>query len=305
MKGIVFDIRRFSIHDGPGIRTTVFTKGCALNCLWCQNPEGISSEIELWYFENKCVFCKTCNTTCPIGAIKINKPNIKPFVIIDKLKCTKCGLCVNNCPAYAIVFCGQKMSSSEVLKEIKKDVVFYNTSNGGVTISGGDPLYQYKFNLEILKKCKIGNIHTAIETNLFSQWDIIKQFIKYVDLFIVDLKLWDLHKHCENTNKANTIIKDNFYKLAKNKTKMVVRIPMIPRITATKNNIKNIVNFVYKTDKTIPVELVNFNPLAKAKYCRMDKRYKFSRYKTPFSEEVMEKYRRIVQISGIKILRGM
>jgi pyruvate formate lyase activating enzyme len=209
MTGIVFDIKRFAIHDGPGIRSSVFMKGCPLNCLWCQNPEGISVKPVLWYFSSKCIKCDECVSSCPVDALSSGGSDPR-YIKIDHDKCTLCGRCTEVCPTSALSICGEDRSTEWVVDELLKDRVFYEKSNGGITLTGGDPLYQYDFSLSILKAIKEYGIHTAVETAMFSSEEILLSFVPYTDLFLVDIKLLDNEEHTESTGVDNRVIKRNF-----------------------------------------------------------------------------------------------
>ena len=302
MKGNIIDIERFAIHDGPGIRSTVFLKGCPLHCLWCQNPEGIKDEINLWYFEKKCIRCHRCINACRNKAITIGKKD-EPHILIDRDKCTKRADCTHICPTNALVFDGRNLSSEEVVKILLGDKKFYKNSNGGITISGGDPFYQYKFSIEILKSCKKEKIHTAIETCLYTKKRIIDEFIGIVDLFIIDLKIFDSELHKKYTGKDNVIIKSNFKYLSTNGVKILIRIPLIPNITATNINLRGIARFVNEVNSDIPIELINYNPLCKSKYKLMGISDDFFKSMKPFKEDEITDFYKIIESENVKTLR--
>lgn len=267
-EGTIFKIKRFSIHDGPGIRTSVFLKGCPLNCIWCHSPEGISYGISIWYSRNLCIACNQCVEACPNKALEFIL-NEAPYINIDRDICNNTGYCVKACPTNAIQFTGSITTVSEIINEIEKDILFYRTSGGGVTLTGGEPLFQPDFSVEILKACKKRKIHTAIETCLFCERDAINRVLDYTDFFITDLKLFDPVQHKYYTGKTNEVIIENFRYIAKSGKSILVRIPLINNITDTKYNIEEIVNFVHETDEKIPVELISFNPLAENNYKKL------------------------------------
>jgi len=302
MNGNIINIERFAIHDGPGIRSVVFLKGCPLHCLWCQNPEGIKNEINLWYFEKKCIRCHKCINSCKNKALTIGKKD-EPHILINKDKCKKRGDCVRICPTGALEFDGINLSSEEVVKILLKDKKFYENSNGGITISGGDPFYQYKFSLEILKLCKKEKIHTAIESCLYTEKKIIDEFIGITDLFIIDLKIFDSELHKKYTGKDNGLIKSNFKFLASKGVKILVRIPLIPNITTISNNLQDIAEFVNKVDSGIPIELINYNPLCKNKYRLMGISDNFFKNMKPFDKDELKNFYRIIENENVKILR--
>lgn len=303
MRGLVFDIERFAVHDGPGIRTAVFTKGCAFTCPWCQNPEGRDIEIGLWYFENKCVRCHECIKVCPENALSEGIDD-QPHIVIERTKCIRCGACVRACCCRALVFDAKEMDSREVLDEVLRDHPFYEASGGGVTITGGDPLYQYEFNLEILGLCRENALHTAIETNLYAPWPVVSRFVDVVNLFLVDLKLWDSELHRKFTGGDVEPVRSNLEVLARRSARVIVRISLIPGVTATPENVRNIARYVRTFGWEILVELVNFNPLARAKYRRMGKPYGFAKYESPLSENELDVFRQIVNDEGVRLLSG-
>jgi pyruvate formate lyase activating enzyme len=268
-KGTIFKIKRFSVHDGPGIRTSVFLKGCPLNCVWCHSPEGIGPDISIWFNQNACIRCGRCVKACPEEALRMNNGSY-PYIEIDRSKCRVTGNCVRVCPAKAMQFTGMVVSPEEVFSEIENDVVFYQSSGGGVTITGGEPLYQPGFAYEILDLCKRKQIHTAIETSLFAEKEVIKRISSVTDLVIADLKILDPVMHKLHTGESNEIIKENFAFLTGSGKSIIVRIPLVKNITDTIENRIAIQNFVSSFGKKIPIEFIDFNPLAANNYKRLE-----------------------------------
>jgi pyruvate formate lyase activating enzyme len=268
LTGIIFKIKRFSIHDGPGIRTSVFLKGCPLNCIWCHSPEGINSDIAIWHDNSLCIACGQCVQACPNSALKLSKGS-ESIINIDRELCALSGDCVNVCPTGAIQFTGYNINVTDIISEIEKDILYYNESGGGITLTGGEPLYQPDFAAEILKASKRKNIHTAIETSLYCEKETVNRISDYVDLFIIDMKIFDKSKHLHYTGKSNDIIKDNFEYLAKSGKSIIVRIPLIPDITDSEENKNAIEKFVHGIDKRIPIEYISYNPLAENNYKKL------------------------------------
>lgn len=267
-EGRIFKIKRFSVHDGPGIRSSVFLKGCPLNCVWCHSPEGIGSDISIWLNQNACIACGRCVKACPAGSLKMNNGSNKT-IEIDLLKCNMTGDCVKVCPANAIQFTGMITSPEEVFLELVKDIAFYKSSDGGVTLTGGEPLYQPDFSFEILELCRKKQIHTAIETSLFADKEIIERISSLTDLIIADLKIHDALIHKSYTGVSNEIIKENFAFLADSGKNIIVRVPNVRNITDSMNNMMSIREFVNSFRKEIPIEVIEFNPLAVNNYKRL------------------------------------
>lgn len=304
MDGNIIDIKRFTIHDGPGIRSTVFLKGCPLKCLWCHNPEGIENRLNLWYFESKCIKCNKCIAACPNKALSIGSDN-EPYIKIDRALCQGCSKCIEVCPTSALCFDGKLMSSKEVADILLEDKAFYDQSGGGITISGGEPTFQYGFSLEILKLCKVQGVHTAIETCMHANWNVLEKFIDYVDLFIVDIKLFDSKKHEKYTGVGNELILANFKKLVSRNVDIHARIPLIPRMTATDDNIRDIAKFIHNLNNNIPLELMNYNPLAENKYRLMNKEHEELKSMKPFSLNELEHFYRIIEEEGLTAIRDI
>jgi pyruvate formate lyase activating enzyme len=268
IEGVIFKIKRFSLHDGPGIRTSIFLKGCPLNCIWCHSPEGISKELSVWYNINICIKCGLCVEACPEKALSLMTGE-DPYITINREFCKMSGKCVKICPANATQFTGHVVNVPEILKEIEKDVTYYRASGGGITLTGGEPLFQPEFSAEILKECRKRDINTTIETSLFCEKDVLELVSDIVDLFIVDIKIFNTDQHNFYTGKHNKIIKDNFKYIAAMGKKIIVRIPIVENITDKKENLKAISDFVRKTRNDITIEEIKFNPLTTNNYMKL------------------------------------
>lgn len=268
MNGRVFRIKRFSVHDGPGIRTSVFLKGCALRCVWCHSPEGLFRGIEVWHDRSLCIACGKCVESCSTKAVVLNRE--EKSLSIDRDLCSLKGDCVDVCPSTAMQFTGKVMASEEVVEEVEKDRVFYESSGGGITLTGGEPFFQPDFSSAILAECRKRKIHTAVETCLFGQWPNIKDIVKFTDLFIVDLKIFDSRAHKMYTGHDNRLIFENFRKLATEGKEIIVRIPLVKNITDTADNIGFITTFVKSVSAGIPIEKIEYNPLARNNYDRLE-----------------------------------
>jgi len=299
--GRVFDIQRFSVHDGPGIRTTLFLKGCGLRCVWCQNPEGLEGAIQLWHFPNLCASCGTCVKACPRDALSLAEG---PAVTIDRERCDLCGVCVDACPRNALGFDGRDLTAAEALAQLTADRVFYERSGGGVTFSGGDPLQQAGFVAEVAGGLKAQGIHTALETSLFAPWKTIEDLLEVIDLFIVDVKLADPARHAEATGQDNATIHANLGRLARaldGHGRLRLRVPLIPGYTATAENLSAVAVLIASIDARLPVELMNFNPLAAAKYRRMGKPHALAEHTAVYSDQELAAFRSILAARGLSV----
>jgi len=277
--GIIFNIQRYSIHDGPGIRTTVFLKGCPLNCWWCQNPESQLSKQEMVFWGDRCISCGACFFNCSSDAIQMK--NKKP--VTDKNKCNLCGECSRNCPTQAREMIGKKMTTEEVIKEIEKDLVFYEESCGGVTFSGGEPLKQSEFLKSLLNCCQKKKIHTAVDTSGYISWEILNKISSKVDLFLYDLKLMDNERHKKYTGVSNEIILKNLEKLSSVHNNIFIRFPVISGINDDYQNIRKIGEFLSSLE-IIQVNLLPYHYIGMDKYKRLGKKYKLADIQ-PSSEE--------------------
>jgi len=281
--GTVFNIQRYSIHDGPGIRTTVFLKGCPLNCWWCQNPESQLSGQEIVFWEDRCIGCGACSTICPSGAIQIKNG----IPVTEKEKCILCGKCIEKCPALAREMIGKKITAEEVIKEIEKDVIFYEESGGGVTFSGGEPLEQPEFLEELLNACQKKKIHTAVDTSGYVSWEILNKISSKVDLFLYDLKIMDSKRHKKYTGVSNELILENLKKLSSVHNNIFVRFPVIPGINDDYQNIKEMGEFLSFL-KVTQVNLLPYHYIGVDKYRRLGRTYKLATTQPPSEEKLSE-----------------
>lgn len=281
--GIVFNIQRMSIHDGPGIRSTVFLKGCPLKCLWCSNPESQSPELEIACFKNRCIQCGDCAVVCPEGIIEHGGD----FRILDRSKCTMCLKCVDICSTNAKSVIGKEYAKEELLEEILKDKTFYDSSGGGVTFSGGEPLMQAAFLIKMLELCQSNGIHTAVETSgMGSERDLL-QALEHLDLVFFDIKHMDAEKHMELTAVSNKLILENLASASKQHSNIIVRIPIIPGLNDSVENIRATADYVASLN-IATLELLPYHPLGEIKYEQLGTEYLLADVKEP-SEEHMKK----------------
>jgi pyruvate formate lyase activating enzyme len=306
MNGTIFNIQRFSIHDGPGIRTTVFLKGCSLHCFWCHNPEGIAIKPQIQFFPERCIHCGECVAACPNDANLIENDQ----TVFLREKCTVCGKCVETCYAEARILVGKEMTSEEVVQEVLKDRPFYETSKGGVTLSGGEPVLQPEFSLEVLVRCKAEGIHTAIETAGNISWDDLEALMPFTDLVMMDLKHMDSAKHRDAVGVPNERLLANARRLVTQTNKPILfRIPVIPGVNDTDQEVGDIAAFVremidlrsnLEQPGKISLELLPFHRLAGDKYrsLEMDNR---SRDLVPPSKEKIVELVEVAQAHGIEV----
>ena len=269
MKGIITDIQKFSLHDGAGIRTTVFFKGCNMRCNWCHNPETIAVQPQKAFYAEKCIHCGHCN----------------------------------QCPTGARVTIGREMDVEDVLREVAADLPYYQESGGGVTLSGGEPQMQADFAAELLKRCKSLGINTAIETNLSLPFERMEKLLPYLDQVFFDIKLWDDEQHIRNTGVSNKTVLENARKLAEAGKPAVARTPLIPGLTDTDENIQAIAAFVCTLPNVTAYEILNFNPLGESKYQALGQEAVHAG-KRPLKRDALKRLADLAAKYGVKVLYG-
>jgi pyruvate formate lyase activating enzyme len=282
--GTIFDIKKFSIHDGPGIRTTIFLKGCPLHCAWCHNPEGISPLKEIQFWNKRCISCHECVLACENQAIKI----LDGKLFRDPELCQGCGSCAEICPAEATEIIGQTMSVSDVLREIEKDVLYYDQSGGGVTFSGGEPLLQITFLEAILRACKDHGIHTTVDTSGFVKYQNFQRLNPLTDLYLFDIKIIDNDRHLNFTGVPNQLILENLTKLSKSGVEIIVRIPIIPGVNDDDENIDKIGEYIISLDRNHLVNILPYHCAAADKYERMNHKYTLQEVRPPTAEHMSQ-----------------
>lgn len=280
--GYIFDVRRFSIHDGPGIRTTVFFKGCPLHCLWCHNPESQLFSPELMILSNRCIGCGACSAVCPYGAIS----EVDGVWVTDRKKCVVCGKCGEVCYADGRQIVGEQKSADEIMKIIDQDKAFYLESNGGVTFSGGEPLAQPDLLQELLEQCKARGYHTALDTSGNAAWGVIEPLLDKLDLILFDLKLMssDLHRHY--TGAGNELILSNLRELAKRMVSVWIRVPIIPGVTDGEANLSAMAEFLSELKPQTRVFLLPYHHVATTKYANVGHDYKLEPTHIPTEAEM-------------------
>ena len=262
MNGIIFDIKKFAINDGPGIRTAVFLKGCPLHCWWCHNPESQSGTPELSFVPEKCIGCGWCSSVCPNG--------------LDRSRCTHCGKCAEHCYAGAREIAGRSASVDEVIAEVLKDKDFYSNSDGGMTISGGEPLYQPEFTLALLQRAKAEGLHTCLDTSGFAAKQILDQVLPFVDIFLYDLKETDAENHSLYTSVPLEIILDNLKYIDAAGAATILRCPLIPGLNVRDSHADGIAAAVNELSHVRQVDLMPYHPLGESKSAHLGKKPLFT-----------------------------
>ncbi len=283
LKAIVFNVQKFSIHDGSGMRTLVFMKGCPLSCIWCSNPESQSAFVEIIDVKTNCIKCGKCYYICHKKAISKNDFNI------DKSLCDGCGMCADKCYANAKKKVGSIYSIEDLMEKIEKDYIIYRNSEGGVTIGGGEPMMQASFVAELLKQCHSINIHTALETCGYSSWDKAESVFRHTDQIFFDLKHMDCYKHKEITGVENTLILQNAEKLAGMRKEVIFRIPLIPTLNDSIENIRDTGIFVKNLmchAADIKIEILPYHSMGINKYNWLNREYTLKWLKTPDNDYV-------------------
>jgi pyruvate formate lyase activating enzyme len=282
--GRVFNVQRYSLHDGPGIRTTVFLKGCALGCLWCANPESAKPDPELGFLEARCSRCGECFPVCPYEAIT---PGPEGLPLVDRQHCTACGDCVQACPDEALAVYGRQTTAGEVFAEVRRDAIFYEGSGGGVTVSGGEPLLQPRFVSALFHLCRQAGIHTAVETAGFVNPRILQVILPLTDYVLYDLKHLEAHVHQEVTGRSNHLILRNAATVAASGVPVLFRMPLVPGVNDTLDNIRKTASFLGTLGAAgMHLELLPYHRLGEGKYQALGRPYPLDGLKMPEMEQV-------------------
>jgi pyruvate formate lyase activating enzyme len=295
--GLIFNIQRFSIHDGPGIRTTVFMKGCPLRCRWCSNPESWHAHREIVTNDLRCTKCGKCQEVCPQTAIAVDKKGRR----IDRSRCDLCLKCAEVCPTGSIAISGAYMTINQVAEEVARDRLFYQNSGGGMTVSGGEPLSQWEFVSGLLGECRNRGIHTALDTSGYAPWEVLEKVLGHADLVLFDIKHMDAEQHRKGTGKSNRLILANARRTA-SKARTWVRVPLIPGYNDSEGHLEEVARFALEIGAE-KVSLLPYHIWGKAKYARLGRRYTIEKTPLP-SDEFIERCQGIVESHGAKATVG-
>jgi pyruvate formate lyase activating enzyme len=299
-QGLVFDIQRFSIHDGPGIRTTVFLKGCPLHCAWCHNPEGQSAKPEIFFSPEKCIACRYCEVVCPQEAHIFNEEGHQYL----RSACIACGECTQECYAQALEVSGRVMTVAEVLTEVLKDRPFYETSGGGMTLSGGEPMQQFEFALALLQAARTENLHTCIETSGVSTTERYLEIRPYVDLFYFDIKESDLERHKQYTGVSNQVIRDNLVALDRAGATIILRCPIIPGLNDRPDHFAAIGQIASQLNNAAAVHILPYHALGTNKNERLGKANLIGDVQMPQGDQIQDWIKAVQAHTSIEVQRG-
>ncbi len=297
--GLVFNIQRYSVHDGPGIRTTVFLKGCPLRCAWCHNPEGISPKREIMVIEGRCLGCGECRAVCPRAAEAEGEGPLSPRVA----ECELCGACSAACPVEARRIIGEDMTVDQVMATVLQDRVFYEESGGGVTFSGGEPLMQSEFLYELLSACRLQGLHTAVDTCGMAPKDELLRIASLTDLFLYDLKLIEDTSHREYTGVSNKRILENLLALGKMHSTIWVRIPLIPGVNEHDSALEEAARFAANIPGVRQVNLLPFHATGAKKFERLGRASTASEFCPP-QPEAVAKAVKVFENAGLEVRTG-
>ncbi|MFX1362564.1 MAG: glycyl-radical enzyme activating protein [Promethearchaeota archaeon] len=299
VKGLIFNIQRCSLHDGPGIRTTVFLKGCPLRCLWCDNPESLNPFAEIMIDNSKCIGCYECVNGCPVRAITKSSNGI----IISRNKCDICGECTEVCNGKALNICGSHSDLEDVIYQIERDIPFFRTSGGGITATGGEPLLQPKFLNKLFKAAHEKEIHTALETSGYAPWKVFEETLKETDLVLYDIKIIDPTLHREMTGVSNKLILRNLERITLEGTDLIVRIPIVPAYNISSGeDIREIGMYLAEFEGIDRIDLMPYHELGVNKYRMLNRQYNLQA--SPPKKVFLSELKGILEKLGFRVSIG-
>ncbi len=282
---VVFNIQKYSIHDGPGIRTIVFLKGCPLRCIWCSNPESQELKAQVTFNSSRCVGCNSCIVSCPVRAISLDSLFVRK---VDYNRCIGCDKCIQICPAGALQKVGRLMTTQEVLAEVIKDRIFFRKTNGGVTISGGEPFYKYDFFMGLLQEFKAAFLNVAVETTGYTSWENLEGALPLIDIMLYDFKHINSRKHRLYTGVDNSLIIENLKKLGEVDVQVWLRMPIIPGYNDSLEDIENTIDLIKNIKNIQKVSLLPYLKLGSSKYLGLGIIYKLKDIEPPPEEKLKE-----------------
>lgn len=297
--GKILNIQRFCTQDGPGIRTTVFLKGCPLTCLWCSNPESQSMETEYALASLECKKCGTCYSICPNKAIiKLKNGDYT----IDRSRCNGCGVCFDECPFQAVRRFGYEADVDEVFREVLSDVPYYKYSGGGLTVSGGEPALQWKFTRELLRRAKQHEIGTLVETAGGTSWNCLSAILEYADIVYFDLKLASPERHKSFTGVDNGLILENLKLVSESSARLVVRVPLIPGVNDTEEELRHIAEIIQSLPRVERIGVLPYHKFGENKYALLNRKYEMENTNVPSEEQVSHVCSVLAKLSGKKVM---
>jgi pyruvate formate lyase activating enzyme len=297
--GLISRIQKYSLKDGPGIRTTVFFKGCSMNCAWCSNPELVRPIPEILSTAAICIRCGTCYEICPERAIQA----IDGYYQIQASMCNACGLCVEACPVCARERIGKQMLVDQLVQELLKDQIFYTTSGGGVTFSGGEPAKQPDFVKRVAHQLRRNQIHVALDTSGNTPWEYFQVFLEWIDLILFDFKFMDSHDHQQYTGVSNEVVLSNAKKIADFGIPIIARLIVLPGLNDTAEETKHKISFLQQLDSVIQIDLLPYHKLGIGKYPMLGKVYPLADLVPPNQEDLQE-LKSTFQSSGFQVTIG-
>jgi len=299
LKGLVFLIDRFVVEDGPGIRTTVFMKGCPLSCIWCHSPQSQSAAPQLAFYRNRCIGCGSCFRVCTKEAQIVSATDRR----VTWENCDNCGKCAEACPSKALEMVGEWLTVAQLMNIIGRDLVYYKNSGGGVTFSGGEPTAQREFLTACLQKCRDLGIHTALDTCGFAEWPVFEQVLPYIDLLLYDIKCMDSRKHEEFTGVSNDLILENLKRSSQQGKSIWIRIPLIPGYNDSEENLSLIARFIGPLKGVKKVSFLPYNAATSVKYQLIGKNYPLEHI-APHSKKRLKAFIQIFSRLGIRTELG-